>query len=146
MQIGRSRVRTSVEWSASLCDLYDFALKHSSDIHVKGEHITIADNGVRDQFNKKQEASMALLQRVQALDRAFEAEKQQTVKRFGLTEQKKNPETQIHMIFESQIGPRMVPKHHRPQQGLEAGSEGCRGPDRTRYLRRRGYRRLAKVR
>jgi hypothetical protein len=85
---GLPRLRSSVEWSASLCDLYDFAIKHSSGIHVKGEQITIADDAVRDQFNKKQEASMALLQKVLALNRAFEAEQQQTAKRFGLTEPK----------------------------------------------------------
>jgi len=82
------RLKTSVEWSASLSDLYGFALKDSSSIHVKGDQVTIADDAVRDQFNKKQEASQALLQRVLDFDRALKAQQEQTAKRFGLTEPK----------------------------------------------------------
>ena len=82
------RLKTSLEWSASLSDLYGFALKNSSAIHVKGDQVTIADDAVRDQFNKKQEASQALLQKVLDFDRAFKAEQEQTAKRFGLAEPK----------------------------------------------------------
>jgi hypothetical protein len=82
------RLKTSVEWSASLSDLYGFALENSSHIHVKGDRITIADDAVRDQFNKKQEASQTLLQKVQDFNRAYKAQQEQTAKRFGLTEPK----------------------------------------------------------
>jgi hypothetical protein len=82
------RLKASAEWSASLSDLYGFALDNSSHIHVKGEQITISDNTVRDQFNKKEEASQALLQKVQDFNRAFKAQQEQTAKRFGLTEPK----------------------------------------------------------
>ena len=82
------RFKTSVEWSASLSDLYGFALKNSSDIHVKGEQIEIANDAVREQFNNKQEASQALQQKVLDFDRAFKAEREQAAKMFGLTEPK----------------------------------------------------------
>jgi hypothetical protein len=82
------RLKASAEWSESVSDLYGFALENSSHIHVKGEQITIADDAVRDQFNKKQEASQALLQKVQEFNRAFKAQQEQTAKRFGLTDPK----------------------------------------------------------
>jgi hypothetical protein len=90
------RLKTSVEWSASLSDLYGFALKNFSDIHVKGDQITISDDVLRNQFNEKQEASQALLQKVLSLDRTFKTEQEQTAKRFGLTENKEASKTDDH--------------------------------------------------
>jgi len=79
-------VQREMQWLDAVVALYDYAAANSQQVRVEQGELTIADDGVRDEFNRRWEQAEKLRAAAQAAGEAADAETERRRKSIGLSD------------------------------------------------------------
>jgi hypothetical protein len=85
LSVRQQIVETETQWADSTSDLYNFALSNAAKIAIKGSEIIIADENIKQEFNRKLTNSQAIRKDLHSLNSQIRQLQREGMQQFGVT-------------------------------------------------------------